>query len=265
MGTDIHPLVEIKKDGEWYVPEEQYRIEHDTWGDEEYVYMTTFGEKEIVRSYRNYSSFAILADVRNGIGFAGVDTGDRVEPFDYPRGMPNDVSDMGRRWFEQADHTPSYFSLEELKKGFSENYFKTINKRGWVDYKTFSRFMWDNEMTEYDINNMSDNDIEKMYNTRAIRSPETWSGGVSGSRIIHLSFRDMLQWYKKYGLIHDYKDIEDEDDRETLINVYVNIQWTKLIGDTIPLVKDWIQELSSYAKEHDLEDDEIRVLFYFDS
>lgn len=265
MGTDIHPLVEVKKNGEWYVPEEQYKTEHDTWDGEDHTYLSTYGEKEIVRSYRNYSSFAILADVRNGRGFAGVDIGDRVEPFAYPRGAPEDVSEVGQQWFDYADHTPSYFSLAELKEGFMENFFKPVKRRGWVGYKTFSHFMWDNDMSTYRIEGLTDDDIVEIYEKRAIKSPDTWSGGISGRKIMHVSFNDMLQWYKKVGLVHDYETIEDEEIRDTLRNLYVKIQWTQLIGDTIPLVRDWIQELSAYAREHNLADDEIRVLFYFDS
>jgi hypothetical protein len=49
MGTDIHCAVEKKQpDGTWKVVDAPFD------------------------DYRNYDSFAILADVRNGHGFAGV-------------------------------------------------------------------------------------------------------------------------------------------------------------------------------------------------
>ena len=39
---------------------------------------------------RHYQLFAVLANVRNGYGFAGVRTGDAVEPISEPRGLPQD-------------------------------------------------------------------------------------------------------------------------------------------------------------------------------
>lgn len=40
---------------------------------------------------RNYDLFAALADVRNGVGFAGVKTGKAIEPIAMPRGIPDDA------------------------------------------------------------------------------------------------------------------------------------------------------------------------------
>lgn len=39
---------------------------------------------------RHYQLFAVLADVRNGHGFAGIKTGDCVTPISEPRGFPDD-------------------------------------------------------------------------------------------------------------------------------------------------------------------------------
>src|SRR3990167_5661087 len=41
---------------------------------------------------RNYSLFAILANVRNGYGFGGCDTGNGFEVIAKQRGIPNDLS-----------------------------------------------------------------------------------------------------------------------------------------------------------------------------
>ena len=68
MGTDIHIVVEIYKDHGWHLT-------------------------DIVPSQdRNYRAFAVLADVRNGYGFAGFSTGDAVIPISEPRGLPDDMS-----------------------------------------------------------------------------------------------------------------------------------------------------------------------------
>jgi hypothetical protein len=44
---------------------------------------------------RNYQLFAVLAGVRNGVGFAGVHTGDHVTPISEPRGLPSDFAVTG--------------------------------------------------------------------------------------------------------------------------------------------------------------------------
>ena len=70
MGTDIHGVFQ----------------RHDpatkTWHDVESKY----------EQGRHYQLFAVLAGVRNGTGFAGVVTGEPVEPISRPRGYPADFT-----------------------------------------------------------------------------------------------------------------------------------------------------------------------------
>lgn len=73
MGTDIHGVWQAKKDGVWVDVSSEYEQE------------------------RHYQLFAVLAGVRNGRGFAGIVTGDRVEPIAEPRGFPKDFKVAGRR------------------------------------------------------------------------------------------------------------------------------------------------------------------------
>lgn len=64
-------------------------------------------------SERNYYVFSVLADVRNS-SFGGQD---RVDPIDYPRGIPNDASSAylyyTNKWSDDG-HSHSYFTLKEL-------------------------------------------------------------------------------------------------------------------------------------------------------
>lgn len=101
MGTDVHVVAEVRKDGVWHLADVE------------------------VPSDRNYWTFAILANVRNGFGFAGVHTGEELQPIDEPRGLPDDLSEGAKRkqdndideeedylWF--GDHSFSYVTLQEL-------------------------------------------------------------------------------------------------------------------------------------------------------
>lgn len=86
---------------------------------------------------RHYQLFAVLAGVRNGSGFAGVKTGDAVEPISEPRGLPDDfeINDEGAhpvasikllgykaKYYEageaihiwMGDHSPSWLTADEI-------------------------------------------------------------------------------------------------------------------------------------------------------
>lgn len=68
MGTDIHGVFQ------------RHDPATNTWVDIPHNY----------EQNRHYQLFAVLADVRNGYGFAGVVTGEPVKPIANPRGYPAD-------------------------------------------------------------------------------------------------------------------------------------------------------------------------------
>ena len=109
MGCDIHFFVEVKQaDGSWKSVDE-WEVEDG------YTYVPY--EKAFYNG-RNYDLFAILADVRNGRGFAGCKTGDGFNIIDEPRGLPNDVSSEVKSQAESWDgdgHSHSWFTLAELE------------------------------------------------------------------------------------------------------------------------------------------------------
>src|SRR5579864_445476 len=90
MGCDIHAAIEVKKDGKWTAFKE--KIFKYAWYDPDSDY-APFREQFTSTPYaeRNYDTFAILANVRSGHGFAGCLTGDGFEPISDPRGLPDDV------------------------------------------------------------------------------------------------------------------------------------------------------------------------------
>jgi hypothetical protein len=112
MGTDIHGVFQKRTSDGWVDIPSKY--------DEE----------------RHYQLFAVLADVRNGFGFAGIKTGEPVVPVSEPRGYPADfvVDDdehpvaslelLGRRaeYYEESqpltmfmgDHSHSWLTGAEM-------------------------------------------------------------------------------------------------------------------------------------------------------
>ena len=119
MGCDSHPYVEVKNsNGEWELVdyEEKYRPE---WDAEAGDYVGGTEKAEALRAQkttlidhlgcRNYRMFAALADVRN--------RGDDVKPLFPHRGVPDDISEMTRHYFDENGsdyHSPTYFTLSEL-------------------------------------------------------------------------------------------------------------------------------------------------------
>lgn len=110
MGCDIHSAIEFRtKAGKWEVYGGVSRgVDPDG-----YSWIRPLEEGP----GRNYDLFAVLADVRNGRGFAGHYTCDRITPIASPRGLPSDVSEdfksISDHWVPDG-HSHSWVSLEEL-------------------------------------------------------------------------------------------------------------------------------------------------------
>ena len=105
MGCDIHMMAEIRK--------------ADKWEKVSNVFESMYGDVLTDEPYdgRSYNLFAILADVRNGIGFAGIKTGEGFVPISNPKGVPKDASVEYLKLVSDWDgdgHSHSYFTLKEL-------------------------------------------------------------------------------------------------------------------------------------------------------
>lgn len=118
MGCDIHSFAEVKENGSWKVVED-YRPFQD----------------------RNYQLFALLADVRNGSGFAGCDTGNHIEPISIPKGLPKDCSAKVQLNSDDWDidgHSHSWLTLKELLDYDSST---IITRRGFVTAEKYKDFL----------------------------------------------------------------------------------------------------------------------------
>jgi hypothetical protein len=138
MGCDIHPHFETKNEqGKWerlvtrrdelmdllYGPdsektdEEMTQEERDKLLEEMWEHPLDIG--------RNYDLFAILADVRNGRGFAGVVTGTGFDPISNPRGLPRDVSN------DVINEYASDFCPKRYAEGYTREMWEE-DARKWV-------------------------------------------------------------------------------------------------------------------------------------
>lgn len=161
MGCDIHFYVEKRVNGKWetadkwvpnpYADESDDPVERQRKVVEDHIY-----------SGRNYDLFAILADVRNGRGFAGGATGDGFVPIAEPRGLPEDVSplvaDESDGWGGDG-HSHSHFTVAELMQ---YDWTQTTRHEGIVNIHEWAKF-------------------------RLRGKPDSWSGMVAGQNVAILA------------------------------------------------------------------------------
>lgn len=220
MGCDIHLMVEAKRDGRWVrIGRKALKLSDGDQYDREY---------DNVYSGRNYSLFSMLADVRNGYGFAGVDTGDGYTPISPPRGVPDDASPEYKTSVEDygADgHSHSWHTLAQLKsydwKGQKSKRRGVVGREDFVAWK------------------------EKGH-------PESWCGDVSGRdvrKVTNGAMAAIIAGNVKDGL--DYR---------------TKVEWSTSYSDAAgQFLTEVMPAIEAYARLQDMSDDDIRIVFYFDS
>lgn len=164
MGCDIHIFAEVKKDNKWEKVGKIFNCPYFNENEEENGWNYKFTDSPY--RGRNYNLFAILADVRNGRGFAGVKIGDGFNPISDPKGLPEDVSEEIKANSDEwggDGHSHSYFSLLELK---TYNWNQYTIHQGCVDIEEY-----------------------KIFKERG--HPDSWSGDFWGSSIRKISNEEM--------------------------------------------------------------------------
>lgn len=119
---------------------------------------------------RNYDLFAMLADVRNGRGFAGVPTGEGFVPIAMPRNTPADASDDVLAYMASYGvdgHSHSYHDLAQLLA-----------------------YDWDQGATSFGVVSADTYETLKAEG----RAPSSYSGGISGAGIVTFSENGYARW-----------------------------------------------------------------------
>lgn len=235
MGCDIHFYVEKKQaDGTWKA---QGTFEKDE--DESGWISQSSG---CLYSGRNYNLFSILADVRNGYGFAGVKTGEGFKPISEPRGVPDDASPEYKAIVEQWDsdgHSHSYHTLRQL---LDFDWTQTTTCQGWCS------------MGDY---------LPWAARGSKRQCPESYSGGVSGLGIKHLNEEEAAE------LVRQFKEVFGWHERKAFAeqhpNKYALAKWQPTYYDAAgDFISDTIPELMKLAGGTSGLDD-VRIVFFFDN
>lgn len=235
MGTDIHFYVERMVSGKW--------VSCDTWEADEFEpkrKMVPYGGRFC--DSRNYDLFAILADVRNGRGFAGMKTGEGFVPISEPRGLPADMSPELQAESDMCDHTPSWLLVSEI---MAFDWTQRTRKSGVVDAQEFYRWRnWDRG--------------------RGL-GPKSYSGGAFGAKVQMVDLDEMERRVSAIekeilsrGMSHDR--LRDEM-ATRLDHVYCQVEWEtpyyRAAGEFLSECLPRLWRLGSAS--------EVRCVFWFDS
>lgn len=189
MGTDIHLQVQGKRaDGVWeYVkikPFFRYDDPGFSWDDDP--------------SGRNYNLFALLADVRNGHGFAGSYRHEPVRHHFGGCGLPDGLTpDDCYQHDEDGDDLPDFVAGDAYIGDHSFTHATLAELRAVT---------WDQE---FESGGIVDEKNFRIWQERGV--PESWSGGIWGDGIVVHEPLDYVVLladgglrYDQYGNCRDY-------------------------------------------------------------
>lgn len=204
MGTDIHTIAQIRASSKW----ETVAV-------------------NIADEVRNYDSFAVMANVRNGRGCAGIVTGERWEPIDNPRGLPKDF-DFCRNMYDEpviyyedeekwlGEHSYSWLCLGEIEEYFARIKDKTYRATGVVDVDQY----------------------------RPDTVPDWYCGSISGTNI---------------------KTVTEKEYHAGVPCTHVQQVWDEPCTDRLWYLVEVYNELKSIAKDYNCNYEDVRIVFGFDS
>ncbi len=252
MGCDIHLKAQVRdNEGVWHEVDverecrcakgptpgkwirQQDGQEFECWGCKGRLVITGYND-------RNYDTFAILADVRNG------SHGEEFITISVAKGLPEDmvpnrrVDDFGYEendfGFDFGDHSQTWLTLRELQE--YPHWEKVINKEGWIGLEEFA--VWD---------------------ANGQGEPKNgYSGGVGGGGVVHVNNDQMRE------LIAKGQKFRAEWGRGKTVqgatpSYYTVVHWTSTYKEQAHNFYDYfIPALAKLGGP-----DDVRIVFGFDS
>lgn len=269
MGCDIHLIAEQwDSSGEWHrVPHFDHQCDYcegsGTKNGKECFYCLGVGHR-IERHYhrRNYDVFAMLANVRNGYGFAGTLTGSGFKPLSDARGLPADLGSEQRFNLTRSgyqfvpDGAPIYdASLDTDEEDATYDWKDPDNEKNEWAYN-----LGDHSWTWVGLDELADADYWRNVTTKSgwvsaeqyavyqrEGEPQAWSGGISGGNIKHVS-NDEMRTLIKYGRARD---------------CYTEVEWQQTYADAAEYFLSRIAEMVDHIGNP--EPGSVRLVMGFDS
>lgn len=230
MGCDIHIGIQVQApDGTW---------QHVPWQRSLYKHEVESGAKPLDPANgviapqgfdgRNYDLFGILANVRNGYGFAGTDTGDEWPSIAADRGLPDDAD---------AEHIP------EDPRYIDDGEYRDLGDHSftWVSLDELKAFDWDG------VVRAQRGIVEASKDPGVGNKPSEWCSGISGPDVVVYRSRDEYRFAAKAKMLPK--------------SPHIKIEWNESArsatgdwaGDVIP----WLESIAAGRP--------LRLLLGFDS
>lgn len=219
MGCDIHFYVEERVGGLWKSV--------DTWKPDEHSpqRLRVDWDKQFYED-RNYALFSILANVRNGYGFAGVRTGDGFTTIAPPRGLPDDAS--------------------QRVKDESDAYGGDGHSHSWLTAREILDFDWNQKTMLAGVV-----DANEFQQWKAHGQPRSYCGSVSGPKIRYVEPAEMEAAIARAGA---------HKDPSLLDGLRCQVEWSRYyyeVAGTFPL--------AVFRCLHKAAPEDVRFVFWFDN
>lgn len=280
MGTDIHMRAEFRRgpDRPWEAvgaifPYRYYDPITDTDPERSYPAKPMTAEPY---GDRNYVTFAVLADVRNGYGFAGVKTHEPLRPISEPKGLPADIA------FHASDDR---YGDEDEPRNTREGYDTAADK---VEYMQESWIFGDHSFTHLTLRELLAYDWDQtLADTGAVTAaeynrckaendtPSSWCGSVGGGGIETITV-DEAERRIAAGTFPS--EVGEKGSLGFSSKVYVQYEWTEplrdRVGDNFLTLLKQMSGWGRFDRDNQYEvngqrctsdPDNIRLVFGFDS
>jgi hypothetical protein len=258
MGTDIHLICEVKENGKWrkntdkVFPNSNYHYLQEIIKKDPNYKVPPFWEGDLDKPFdddpessRNYDKFAILADVRNGTGFAGCVTGRGFEPISSHRGFPDDVDQEFKESYDDWTHSATWVSLKDF---LDYNWDRMTIKSGVITLEEYKKLK----------------DPLSKHNTK---TPNSWSGGVFGGNNITISMEEANKVIR--GELTELTRVNEHFRKEETLTkpinewkINVQYEWYVKYSEWFDtFIKNWVEPIKELGKKYE----DVRITMSFDS
>lgn len=258
MGCDIHSIGQVRIKGKW-----ETKIQ-DVAGDE-----------------CDYNIFAILANVRNGTGFAGIPTGEGYTNYFEPRGLPHDLAPAldedgnysdeciaipkGTRSDNSYEWAQEEYRVSRLKELLeSERVWMGDHSHSWLLLPELEEFIETNSHRDYRKVGVVDKDTYEKFIASGRKQPDEWCGMISGPKVLVWSEQEYKRMKNSVEMEHaSYTNKHGELVKFSDAEIHIRIEWK---AEYVPEgLKKIVESLRRLAKDHNVSANDVRYVFGFDS
>lgn len=247
MGTDIHAIVQ-RREGDHWTNVDMTWPDRPSW------------DHPLLR--RSYNAFAILGDVRNGTGFAGIYTSDGFDPISSDRGFPSDftaVGEDGHVRCEAHQIKPDVLArlddeeFEDPAWGCGDCQWMGDHSFTWISARELIEYDWEAPVRVRMVVEWPE------YHEWAIVGgkegfPKSWCGDVSGYRVIKFKEKDIGPFGANVARVIEKRLA---DGMSVYVEAFRSYPRREAAKDLHDVVVPWLQTLG--------EPDDVRIVMGFDS